>query len=146
MRMVRSLYARSKLEKYHESTNVIGKKSIYLRQKSGNESMQRRKTKLQKLVCRVCSHDKKGLRSRQKGLHLTRKKVSPHERKLPTWIFTRPLVVLVRTFSWFLPFNPSLKCFERPTLRGLFRHKAYISRCFVLVFMPLALLVRHLIA
>ena len=146
MRIVRSLYARSKLEKYHESTNVIGKKSIYLRQKSGNESMQRRKTKLQKLVCRVCSHDKKGLRSRQKGLHLTRKKVSPHERKLPTWIFTRPLVVLVRTFSWFLPFNPSLKCFERPTLRGLFRHKAYISRCFVLVFMPLALLVRRLIA
>ena len=146
MRIVRSLYARSKLEKYHESTNVIGKKSIYLRQKSGNESMQRRKTKLQKLVCRVCSHDKKGLRSRQKGLHLTRKKVSPHERKLPTWIFTRPLVVLVRTFSWFLSFNPSLKCFERPTLRGLFRHKAYISRCFVLVFMPLALLVRRLIA
>ena len=55
------------------------------------------KTKPQKLARRVCSHDKKGLRSRQKGLHLTRKKVSPHERKLPTWIFTRPLVVLVRT-------------------------------------------------
>lgn len=59
--------------------------------------MQRRKTKLQRLVCRVCSHEKKGLRSREKGLHLTRKKGSPHERKLPTWIFTRPLVVLVRT-------------------------------------------------
>jgi len=57
------------------------------------------KTKPQRLVCRVCSHDKKGLRSRQKGLHLTRKKVSPHERKLPTWIFTLPLLVLVRMFS-----------------------------------------------
>ena len=76
---------------------LSAKKSIYLRRKSGNESMQRRKTKPQRLVCRVCSHDKKGLRSREKGLHLTRKKVSPHERKLPTWIFTRPLVVLVRT-------------------------------------------------
>ena len=82
-----------------QSTNVIGKKSIYLRRKSGNESMQRRKTKPQKLARRVCSHEKKGLRSREKGLHLTRKKGSPHERKLPTWIFTRPLVVLVRTFS-----------------------------------------------
>ena len=45
------------------------------------------KTKPQKLARRVCSHEKKGLRSREKGLHLTRKKVSPHERKLPTWIF-----------------------------------------------------------
>ena len=82
-----------------QSTNVIDKKSIYPRRKSGNESMQRRKTKPQKLARRVCSHEKKGLRSRQKRLHLTRKKASPHERKLPTWIFTRPLVVLVRTFS-----------------------------------------------
>ncbi len=57
------------------------------------------KTKPQKLARRVCYHDKKGLRSRQKGFALTRKKVSPHERKLPTWIFTRPLVVLVRMFS-----------------------------------------------
>ena len=53
----------------------------------------------QKLARRVCSHEKKGLRSREKGLHLTRKKVSPHERKLPTWIFTLPLLVFVRTFS-----------------------------------------------
>ena len=43
-------------------------------------------------IKKVCAHEKK-------RLHLTRKKVSPHERKLPTWIFTRPLVVLVRTFS-----------------------------------------------
>jgi|GEM_PF-2195334 len=55
------------------------------------------KTKPQKLARRVCSHEKKGLRSREKGLHLTRKKGSSHERKLLTWIFTRPLLVLVRT-------------------------------------------------
>ena len=146
MRMVRSLYARSKLEKYHESTNVYRQKIYLPKAKVRLRDKVETKTKPQKLARRVCSHEKKGLRSREKGLHLTRKKGSSHERKLLTWIFTRPLVVLVRTFSWFLPFNPNLKCFERPTLRGLFRHKAYISRCFVLVFMPLALLVRHLIA
>ena len=57
------------------------------------------KTKPQKLARRVCYHEKKGLRSRQKRFALTTKKVSSHERKLPTWIFTLPLLVLVRTFS-----------------------------------------------
>ena len=99
MRIVRSLYARSKLEKYHESTNVYRQKNYLPKAKVRQWGKVETKTKLQRLVCRVCSHEKKGLRSRQKGLHLTRKKVSPHERKLPTWIFTRPLVVLVRTFS-----------------------------------------------
>ena len=84
MRIVRSLYARSKLEKYNESTNVIGKKSIYLRRKSGYEAKSRQKRSLKSWLVEFV---------------ITRKKVSPHERKLPTWIFTRPLVVLVRTFS-----------------------------------------------
>lgn len=97
MRMVRSLYARSKLEKYHESTNVYRQKIYFPKAKVRQWGKVETKTKPQKLARRVCSHEKKGLRSRQKGLHLTKKKVSPHERKLPTWIFTRPLVVLVRT-------------------------------------------------
>ena len=116
--MVRSLYARSKLEKYHESTNVYRQKIYLPKAKVRLRDKVETKTKPQKLARRVCSHEKKGLRSREKGLHLTRKKGSPHERKLPTWIFTRPLVVLVRTFRDFCLFNPSLKCFERPTLRG----------------------------
>ncbi len=99
MRIVRSLYARSKLEKYHESTNVYRQKNYLPKAKVRLRDKVETKTKPQKLARRVCSHEKKGLRSREKGLHLTRKKVSSHERKLPTWIFTRPLVVLVRTFS-----------------------------------------------
>lgn len=99
MRIVRSLYARSKLEKYHESTNVYRQKNYLPKAKVRLRDKVETKTKPQKLARRVCSHEKKGLRSREKGLHLTRKKVLPHERKLPTWIFTRPLVVLVRTFS-----------------------------------------------
>ena len=99
MRIVRSLYARSKLEKYHESTNVYRQKNYLPKAKVRLRDKVETKTKPQKLARRVCSHEKKGLRSRQKRLHLTRKKVSPHERKLPTWIFTLPLVVLVRMFS-----------------------------------------------
>ena len=88
MRIVRSLYARSKLEKYHESTNVIGKKSIYLRQKSGYEAKLRQKRSLKSWLVefvitrkKVCAHDKKGLRSRQKGFALTTKKVCAHDKK-----------------------------------------------------------------
>jgi len=91
------LYARSKLEKYHESTNVYRQKNYLPKAKVRLRDKVETKTKPQKLARRVCSHEKKGLRSREKGLHLTRKKVSPHERKLSTWIFTRPLLVLVRT-------------------------------------------------
>ena len=87
MRMVRSLYARSKLEKYHESTNVYRQKIYFPKAKVRQWGKVETKTKPQKLARRVCSHEKKGLRSRQKRLHLTRKKVSPHERKLPTCIF-----------------------------------------------------------
>ena len=83
-----------------KAQTFIGKKSIYLRRKSGNESMQRRKTKPQKLARRVCSHEKKGLRSREKGLHLTRKRASPHEKKG----FTS------RAQTPHLDFHPSIGC------------------------------------
>ena len=82
-----------------QSTNVYRQKIYLPKAKVRQWGKVETKTKPQKLARRVCSHDKKGLRSREKGLHLTRKKVSPHERKLPTWIFIRPLLVLVRTFS-----------------------------------------------
>ena len=78
MRIVRSLYARSKLEKYHESTNVIGKKSIYLRQKSGNGAKSRQKRSFKSWLVefvitrkKVCAHEKKGFISREKRFHLT---------------------------------------------------------------------------
>ena len=39
------------------------------------------KTKPQKLARRVCYHEKKGLRSRQKGFALTTKRVCAHDKK-----------------------------------------------------------------
>ncbi len=98
--MVRSLYARSKLEKYHESTNVYRQKIYFPKAKVRQWGKVETKTKPQKLARRVCSHEKKGLRSRQKRLHLTRKKASPHEKKG----FTS------RAQTPHLNFHPSIGC------------------------------------
>ena len=58
------------------------------------------KTKPQKLARRVCSHEKKGLRSREKRFALTRKRASPHEKKG----FTS------RAQTPHLDFHPSIGC------------------------------------
>ena len=81
MRIVRSLYARSKLEKYHESTNVYRQKIYLPKAKVRQWGKVETKTKPQKLARRVCYHEKKGLRSRQKGFALTTKKVCAHDKK-----------------------------------------------------------------
>ena len=84
--MVRSLYARSKLEKYHESTNVYRQKDLFTQGESqamgqsrdkneaskvGSSSLLSREKRFALTTKRVCAHDKKGLRSRQKRFHLT---------------------------------------------------------------------------
>ena len=129
-----------------KAQTFIDKRSIYLRRKSGYEAKSRQKRSLKSRLVefvltrkKVCAHDKKGFISREKRFHLTSAN-SPLGFSPVHWLCS------CARFRDFCLFNPSLGCFERPTLRGLFRHKAYISRCFVLVFMPLALLVRRLIA
>ena len=95
MRIVRSLYARSKLEKYHESTNVYRQKNYLPKAKVRLRDKVETKTKPQKLARRVCSHEKKGLRSRQK-------RASPHEKKG----FTS------RAQTPHLDFHSSIACFR----------------------------------
>ena len=68
--MVRSLYARSKLEKYHESTNVYRQKIYFPKAKVRQWGKVETKTKLQRLARRVCSHEKKGFTSRAQTPHL----------------------------------------------------------------------------
>ena len=78
MRIVRSLYARSKLGKYHESTNVIGK-NLFIQGESqamracrgGKRSFKGWFAEFVLTRKKVCAHEKKGFTSREKRFHLT---------------------------------------------------------------------------
>ena len=93
MRMVRSLYAHSKLEKYHESTNVYRQK-IYL---SKAKVRQWEHAEEENEASKVGSSS---LFSREKRFALTTKKASPHEKKG----FTS------RAQTPHLDFHPSIGC------------------------------------
>ena len=61
-----------------QSTNVIGKKSIYPRRKSGNGAKSRQKRSFKGWFAefvltrkKACAHEKKGFTSREKRFHLT---------------------------------------------------------------------------
>ena len=85
MRIVRSLYARSKLEKYHESTNVYRQKDLFTQGESqamgqsrdkneaskvGSSSLLSREKRFALTTKKVCAHDKKGFISRAQTPHL----------------------------------------------------------------------------
>ena len=124
MRMVRSLYARSKLEKYHESTNVYRQKIYFPKAKVRQWAKSRQKRSFKGWFAefvltrkKVCAHDKKGFTSREKRFHLTSAN-SPLGFSPVHWLCS------CARFRDFCLFNPSLGCFERPTLRGCFRREA----------------------
>ena len=96
----------------------IDKRSIFLRRKSGNGAKSRQKRSLKSWLVefvltrkKVCAHDKKGFTSREKRFHLTSAN-SPLGFSLFHCLFS------CARFRDFCLFNPSLGCFERPTLRG----------------------------
>ena len=102
-----------------KAQTFIDKRSIFLRRKSGNGAKSRQKRSLKSWLVefvltrkKVCAHEKKGFTSREKRFHLTSAN-SPLGFSLFHCLFS------CARFRDFCLFNPSLKCFERRTLRGV---------------------------
>ena len=101
-----------------KAQTFIDKRSIFLRRKSGNGARSRQKRSLKSWLVefvltrkKACAHEKKGFTSREKRFHLTSAN-SPLGFSPVHWLCS------CARFRDFCLFNPSLKCFERRTLRG----------------------------